>query len=167
MSWNFLGGYLSISCICCFSYYLLHYISLLKNRWDTGASNERMNERCRYSIAKQRNKATPGQANQRARSGQCNPELRAKRKPSEQKAEKKNRQTTVTNDLYIMGGQHRPWAQVVQVLHRSHVAGHQAHQAGASSSDTGRPGELCNINQRASSITVKDKSFDIRCGLWW
>jgi hypothetical protein len=39
---------------------------------------------------------------------------------------------------YIMRGLHHPWAQVAQVLHRTRVAGHQAHQAGASSSDTGQ-----------------------------
>jgi len=39
---------------------------------------------------------------------------------------------------YIMRGRHHPWAQVAQVLHRTRVAGHQAHQAGASSSDTGQ-----------------------------
>jgi len=37
-----------------------------------------------------------------------------------------------------MRGRHHPWAQVVQVLHRSRAVGHQAHQAGASSSDTGQ-----------------------------
>jgi len=37
-----------------------------------------------------------------------------------------------------MRGQHHPWAQVAQALHRSREAGHQAHQAGASSLDTGQ-----------------------------
>jgi len=44
-----------------------------------------------------------------------------------------------------MRGPHRhPWAQE-QVLHRSHAVGRQAHQAGASSSDTGQLVEVAGF----------------------
>jgi len=45
-----------------------------------------------------------------------------------------------------MRGRHRrPWAREEQVLHRSRAVGHQAHQAGASSSDTGQLGEVADF----------------------
>ena len=46
-----------------------------------------------------------------------------------------------------MRGRHHPWAQVVQVLRRSRAVGHQAHQAGASSSDTGQLEGLWDLDE--------------------